>query len=90
MKQTLSTPTSPLINFLLVAFRGLFFLATIALIIYITTGIIQLFSNEPTNYADLPVTFTFSETGNFVDNGNTSSARFTLYNGKGFINTTSF
>ncbi|WP_149275029.1 DUF2975 domain-containing protein [Pareuzebyella sediminis] len=90
MKQTLSTPTSPLINFLLVAFRGLFLLVTIALIIYIAIGIIQLFSKEPTNYANLPVTFTFSETGNFVNNGDTTSTRFTLYNGKGFINSTSF
>lgn len=89
MKRAPSSSTSPLINFLLVAFRGIFLLATIGLIIYIATVIIQLFSNQPTNYADLPVTFSFSETGNFVDNDDITSTLFTLHSGRGFINSTS-
>lgn len=90
MEKKLSDPNTTLINFLLISFRGFFLLGTIGLIIYLAVGGIQLFSGEPTNYANLPVTFTFSETGNFITNGDTTSTLFTLYNGKGFINTPSF
>lgn len=73
-----------LINFLLIAFRGIFFLFTFVLIIGSLIGVISLFANVPALSIELPISFSLSGNGSILAK-NTDMATFVIPYAKGSI-----
>ena len=71
-----------LINFLLITFRGIFLLSSITLIIGGIVMIIDLITNKPTFPVDLPVSFSFTDSGIILT---TDTALFAMPYAKGVI-----
>ena len=73
-----------LINFLLIAFRGIFFLGALVLILGSLIGIVSLFTNAPAFPISLPISFSLTDHGSILTT-NTDMATFVIPYAKGSI-----
>jgi len=89
MKKHDNTRGALLAKFLLMTFRGLFILYSIGLVLYILICSISLGTGNQSQYANLPVVFSFTETGNLISPGIKNAATFKLHNATGIISTDS-
>lgn len=74
-----------LINFLLIAFRGLFFLGALSLIIWALIGIISIFADVPTFKTSYPVTFMLAGEGSLLAPNDTEIPKFVMPYAQGTI-----
>lgn len=84
-----NTSSTSLIKFLLVIFRGIFFLYAIGLILYVIISTISLTTRNQQQHTSLPVMFRLTDTGNLISSKSESISTFHIYYATGFIGTES-